>query len=193
MPNEASNWQAAGSVGNFAFYRMCADFPSHNDQDAVAQKMLFIARVYSVARGLGKDYEKLAKAVCVSFAELDLLIDRAKERDFPDGMKRVLKCHAFLDDAVCGALKGGNRTVHGRASFCSKYLHFHAPDAFPIYDSFANEGLRSKTPRLRFSGDTPPYTRFCTRFALYLNEHGRGRSLRTIDSELTERGRQRAK
>jgi hypothetical protein len=39
MPNETDTADAASGIGNLAFYRMCEEFPLHNDQDEVSDKL----------------------------------------------------------------------------------------------------------------------------------------------------------
>ena len=40
----------------------------------------------------------------------------------------------------------------GHVSLTSKYLHFHRPDLFPIYDSRTSTAIAQITPDSRFSG-----------------------------------------
>ena len=192
MPNETVNKEAADGVGNLAFYRMCADFPDHRDENVVWQKVLFIARVYSVSRGLGGKWDALSKALVKHADKLDRKLAKARRLPFGVNMESVLKCHNFLDKLVCETIRGEARNVHGRASFTSKYLHFHAPDSFPILDQHALRGLQSLTAECPgYRADGPPYERFCKRFEYYLHSMGTQKeSLRQIDTRLVDIGKQ---
>lgn len=191
MPNEANLIAAAGGVGNLAFYRMCAEFSTHENVDYVRSKIMFISRVYSVSRGLGGQWDKLAKAIAKRHDKLDVLISAARSEPFPSSLKAACKAHAFLDRLTCTQLRNSGISASGRASFASKYLHFHAPDAFPILDTVASRGLRSLTPGFRTSLQKPaPYPRFCERLAHYVTGSGKSNtSLRHIDQQLLAAGR----
>lgn len=191
MPYEAIDEAAAGGIGNLAFYRMCGDFPSHGDLAQVRSKLIFISRVYSVARGLGGKWDQLAQAIVAKRDELDEAIANAACEPFLSNTEAVMKAHRCLDKITCSTLKKHGVSASGRASFASKYLHFHAPDAFPILDRFALAGLRYRTPGFRtLKRDAQPYERFCERFAVYASSQGAAaRSLRHIDIELVQLGR----
>ena len=191
MPHEAIYEQAAGGIGNLAFYRMCGEFPSHDDVARVRSKLIFISRVYSVSRGLGGKWDQLAEAIVLDCDKLDQAIAKAAGGPFMCNVKAVVKAHRRLDKITCSTLTKNGVSASGRASFASKYLHFHAPDAFPILDRFAVAGLKFRTPGFRTAKlDAQPYERFCERFAFYVSSSGRARdSLRHIDIELVELGR----
>lgn len=200
MPKEAKTAVAAVGIGNLAFYRMCADFPDHDDWRLVYDKLLFIARVYSVARGLGGNWEVLAKAIAKKADRVDGCINAAKREAFPANIDEALKAHALLDKIICKVLRSAPRKpsvaprqVHGRPSLVSKYLHFHAPDAFPILDADATKALKKITSEFRDArGHVTTYDCFCRRFAFLMVEHRLGRmSLRHIDCELLRIGRNR--
>ncbi|MEJ6011517.1 hypothetical protein [Novosphingobium aquae] len=191
MPNEAIDEQAAGGIGNLAFYRMCSEFPFHGDVGQVRNKLMFISRVYSVARGLGGKWDQLAQAIVAKRDKLDEAIANAAREPFMCNAKAVVKAHRCLDKITCSTLTESGLPASGRASFASKYLHFHAPDAFPILDRFAVAGLRDRTPGFRaVKREAQPYEEFCERFEFYISSSGRaGDSLRHIDIELVELGR----
>jgi hypothetical protein len=191
MPNETNDIIAARGIGNLAFYRMCAEHGTHDDVEHVRDKLVFISRVYSVSRGLGGQWDALAETLVDNFAKLDKLIEAARCAPFPTSRKAPCEAHAFLDRLTCTQLKNSGIAASGRASFASKYLHFHAPDAFPILDTVASQGLRSLTPGFRTSIQNPaPYPRFCERLAHYVAGSGKsGTSLRHIDQELLAAGR----
>ncbi|MBC2666583.1 hypothetical protein H7F51_13750 [Novosphingobium flavum] len=191
MPNETIDSIAAGGIGNLAFYRMCAECGTHDNIQHVRDKLVFISRVYSVSRGLGGQWDALACAMVDRFAKLGELIETAQRTFFPTSLKAACEAHAFLDHLTCTQLINSGISASGRASFASKYLHFHAPDAFPILDTVASRGLRSLTPGFRTGMQKPaPYPRFCERLAHYMAVNGKqGTSLRHIDQELLAAGR----
>jgi hypothetical protein len=191
MPNETQDISAAGGIGNLAFYRMCSEFSTHGNKDYVRSKLQFISRVYSVSRGLGGQWDELAEAIVKTRKELDALIHAARVAPFLTNMPAVLKAHEELDRLTCETLVAADVPAKDRSSFASKYLHFHAPDAFPILDSFASKGLTSLTPGFRTSLENPSrYARFCERLAHYMTAEGKSaKSLRSIDTKLVKKGR----
>lgn len=186
MPNEIRNMEAAQGIGNLAFYRMCAEYPNHDNREIIWDKILFISRVYSVSRGLGGEWAALAKAIQRKGAKLDAKITDARRLPFLRSIEKVIETHAYLDRIVCETLDSAGNVANGRASFVSKYLHFHAPDAFPILDTLAWAGLKQLTPGFRTAIEQPtPYARFCERFAhLMRAERLEKTSLRHIDQRL---------
>jgi hypothetical protein len=192
MPNETDTADAASGIGNLAFYRMCEEFPLHNDQDEVSDKLVFISRVYSVARGLGGEWKALAKEIVQNGVKLDEKIAISRSKPFLHNIDAVTKCHSYLNELTCRVLSNAGQPANNRASFASKYLHFHAPDAFPIMDALACSGLRKRTQGFRTSLEEPtPYVRFCERLAHHVREKRlEAISLRHIDKQLVAVGRE---
>lgn len=68
---------------------------------------------------------------------IDTFIDKAKKYNYTmkDNIDKILYIHKFLTDLFY-ELTGLNKR-----SLASKYLHFHCPDLFFIYDSRAHSNL----------------------------------------------------
>jgi hypothetical protein len=67
----------------------------------------------------------------------------------------------------------GNAGAKGKRSLASKYLHFHRPDVFPLFDSQAAKGIGRVTPRKRISklaakDADAKYKAFCERYLWFL-------------------------
>ena len=196
MPDEARSREAAGGYGNFVLYRMCADEPGHDDLAVVRSKARTIAKVYEVSRNLGKDYTLIAKVLCAKKLALDdLLKDLSRAEFSEETLSLIVNAHQKVDMALCRKLeaKSDNRAVHSRASFVSKYLHFHRPDTFPILDSIAEKDLQSRVGRLPRSefgltGKSARYERFCRGIlVLQSAKKFRTKSLREIDDILLDK------
>lgn len=203
MPNEVTCEKAAFGIGNLALYRMCDGWPSHNDADHVQNKLIYISRVYSVSRNLGAQWESITASILNIGKELDAKLDALRTSKFPECRQATIEAHALFDKAVCTALinagldgKDG-KSVRGRPSLASKYLHFHAPDAIPILDSLAWAGLQSLTPRYRsgLKPEAPIYLRFTKRLEDFVasSSEWQSKSLREIDTDLVKIGRQKAR
>ncbi|NOW46683.1 hypothetical protein FHW96_002843 [Novosphingobium sp. SG751A] len=177
-PDWVCDQQAAGGMGNTVLYRMVRDYPDHKDPAIVQDKMLIIGRVYSAAvtRGGGSKgedsaseadglYQHLARAVVEQGVELDRMIEQCRNigRVSFRNLSQIIETHRFLNDLIVSSIKqwrgrtaDGTRKVHGRTSFVSKYLHFHAPMAFFIYDSIVNDTLKllmGRNSRIEWSED----------------------------------------
>ncbi|MCW2391955.1 hypothetical protein [Sphingobium sp. B11D3A] len=191
MPNESLDEIAAFGIGNLSFYRMCSDFRTHENFDRVSNKLIFISRVYSVARGLGGRWEEISNAIVSKSGEIDEMISAVSQYEFLENVDEVVRCHQYLDDIVCNTLREFEVNSVQRASFSSKYLHFHAPDSFPLLDSLAKTGLASLTQGFRTKLKSPkPYARFCERLEYFMTEQKlEGTSLRHIDTFLVDKGR----
>ena len=188
---------------NHILYRMCEERPAHDDVAIISGKTQLIGRAYSAAPSRGVQiadfYDGLARAIAKQGAELDAAIDAVREagRISMESLAITVKAHGLLNTIVMGFIgsarsSGSMRNVGHRISFCSKYLHFHAPHGFPIYDSVANNALAARqntapyaVPK-RGSGPTGTYACFCRRFLGYANDAHQAAlwTPRSVDGEL---------
>lgn len=199
MGDEATSIEAAGGYGNKVLYRMCSEEPFHNNREIVRSKARVIAKTYEVSRNLGGDYDIVAEALCSRKLDLDWHLSQLADSEFTEAsLPFIVSTHGRTDRAICKRLKkvAGGRNVHSRASFVSKYLHFHCPSVFPILDSLAEAGIRlkvnEKMPKAEFAGEhvSERYERFCRAMRqLMESEKYGGMSLRQIDTYLVQAGR----
>lgn len=144
------------SIGNAALYRLCEEHPDHTKPAAVVAKLWLIGKSYSAAldRGRGKaggeavssdDFycEIAAPALCKAGIDEKLAV-------LPTGVEldtallsAVLRAHGALVKVFHGV------TGRSHRSLASKYLHFHRPELFFIYDSRAREALDVAEPASR--------------------------------------------
>ena len=139
--------------GNEVLYRMCREEPRHSNPDIVSGKIWLIGRAYAAAveRGAGKAREQgkdLHDIIAPKISESDLdkwlaSVEDVKSVDMQN-LNRVLSVH-YKFTVLLKEL-----TELKRRSFASKYLHFHNPNAFFIYDSRAAMEIRRKVGRHRF-------------------------------------------
>ena len=134
------------NFGNKILYDMCESKPFHKDTDAIVGKIWLIGRSYSAAVERRKKYNGednfyelyLVPAIKGIGDELDAAITRLKtEEEITDAiLPEILKLHKLLCDTLYEI------TDLQKRSFASKYLHFHLPKLFYIYDSIANTNIR---------------------------------------------------
>ena len=170
------------SFGNAVLYDLCRNFPNHTRSSQVTAKVWLIGRAYSAAVERGVARESAAPRDTTRFYRLRIArpirlsgIDRhiAKLRTISrldvKNAPFVLATHARLVDVLAKSIRKRKR------SFASKYLHFHAPIAVPIYDSIAAGSLRERIPNRRrlprsFRGYDPAYAMFVGRYLQFRDD-----------------------
>jgi len=192
--------KVAGPFENRILYAMCRDYPRHNDTYVTAGKVTAIGRVYAAApeRGAGRANSPgpLAKTIAkrLAVSALDQAVDGISfaDRFSRQLVDKVIETHQLLVDEVAAATrewseKGADAdwSPRNQASFASKYLHFHRPNAFPIMDRFAKAGLACAG----ISGALDTYERFCEGILQYLDVQEPSSTPRSIDMVLVAHGR----
>lgn len=138
--------------GNAILYDMCSKNFRHVEDEKIVAKVLFIGRIYAAAverRRNKKDDindDFYIDTIVPTFRESkldDLLNELSEYKELSvDCISPVLNVHSYLTNLL------KRITDLEKRSFCSKYLHFHLPDLFFIYDSRAVIGLRQFTSRV---------------------------------------------
>ena len=156
-------------LGNRVLYDLCKKYPYHEQDDQIIAKIWLIGRSYAAAfeRGVsdaGDSFytEKVAPALRESGMD-DWLEGLSKFR-FPTeaNIGEILVVHKKTMD-IFARVSGLEKR-----SLASKYLHFHRPMLFFLYDSRAATAIRSFTEpvgKLPFNkGDVDPdYARLSLR------------------------------
>ncbi len=127
-------------LGNDVLYNLCKYNPKHNDDKVITAKIWLIGRSYAadIVRGQNKGREKkrtteefwtelLGK---INKSELDKHLESLKEHPT---FEMIIKTHKLLIKSI--------PTEIDKRSFASKYLHFHCPELFYIYDSRAKKAI----------------------------------------------------
>jgi hypothetical protein len=151
----------AWSLGNKVLYDMCRHYPRHASVSEVVAKVWLIGRAYSatVERGRGdvagpglSNDEFYRDMVAPALIDSDLDLHLGKLRNSPSigpsSTGPVLAAHGCLV-SVLSELTGKKKR-----SFASKYLHFHCPRLFFLYDSRAVNAIRVLGIRRR-RGEVP--------------------------------------
>lgn len=138
-------------LGNQVLYSLCQDHPNHDRSGAIIAKVWLIGRAYAAAI----ERRKNADDTSDDFYET-IVVEKIKESKLDQWL-------ATLPDKMTDPWTelGSIVTVHKRLmdlffamtdlekrSLASKYLHFHRPDLFFIYDSRAKEAIGKVTPPL---------------------------------------------
>lgn len=163
----------ARTFENQVLYGMCLQSPLHDDASINAGKIILIGRTYAASpqRGAGAARDKtvdffdaIGGALAVSCID-DSLAEVGPLERFAEGetMKKVVSTHELLVNTLVAATKSWAKLgtqPRLQASFASKYLHFHRPNAFPLMDGRAKIGLRQNG----CGGTLATYQQFCIAF-----------------------------
>lgn len=134
-------------LSNKVLYDLCGNHAGHLSTDVVLAKILLIGRVYAAAierrktkkneKGNDNFYVKVVAPIILK-SEIDDWIAEAKAAKpaTEAGLTALVKVHG-LTTKLFSKISGLEKR-----SLASKYLHFHVPTLFYIYDSRAAEALR---------------------------------------------------
>jgi len=178
-------------LGNDVLYSLCRDYPRHDRDDAIIAKVWLIGRAYAAAierrknsKGSSDDFYETTVAAKIRHSPLDRWLAALPGRmtDLWGELGSIVTLHGRLMDLF------SDITELKKRSLASKYLHFHRPDLFFIYDSRAKAAIAKVTPRLNqirnlsARNSDPEYHTFCRR-CQWLKEHIKER----FDCDLTPR------
>ena len=138
------------AIGNQALYDLCERHPRHVVDAEIVAKVWLIGRAYaaSVERGRG-NADDAALSNDRFYAEA---IPRALRASDLDRRLRELAGFERIDESNVGSILDAHShlvnvfyrlTGKKKRSLASKYLHFHRPSLFFIYDSRATSAVRA--------------------------------------------------
>jgi len=186
--------QTAWDFGNKILYDMCSANPDHKQDQIIIGKIWLIGRTYAAAierrrtteGALGDAFYETVVAARIRESEIDSWFEAIRKSEAND-----LALHLEIHFRVMKLFT----TISGleKRSLASKYLHFHFPRDFYIYDSRAQKVISELTgsvgkriPTLREHDDV--YTRFFLRcqglHQLLDAQLGRSLSMREFDKVL---------
>ena len=132
-------------LGNQVLYDLCRTHPDHTDASAVIAKIWLIGRSYAAAierrrekTDENDDFYVNTVAPAIISSDIDLWLQRTSEHKAPThrSLQDILSTHASVTSLF------SKITGLEKRSLASKYLHFHQPSLFYIYDTRAVEGMR---------------------------------------------------
>lgn len=148
---ENSKKDIGWDLGNKILYDLCKNNFTHDTVDKVLAKTWLIGRSYSVAlerrkNKINDSEDFYLKTVASTFIEsdIDIILKNLLEYDkiSIDNLHEILLAHKYLTEQIFKI------TNLEKRSFSSKYLHFHLPELFYIYDSRAVSAIRLHVPKL---------------------------------------------
>lgn len=148
---EEGRARSGWDLGNDVLYKLCRDHPMHEETSAIIAKVWLIGRSYAVAierrrvkRETNDSFYAEIVAPRMRNSGIDSWISEAKRlRGHSDEAVTVmLATHAKVTQ-LFGKISGLNKR-----SLASKYLHFHVPKLFYIYDTRAVQAMSAFSSHL---------------------------------------------
>ncbi|AVI50928.1 hypothetical protein C5O00_06960 [Pukyongia salina] len=137
---------------NQILYDLCRENFKHEKDGPILAKVLLIGRTYAAAverRNTRDDlinddfyFKKIVPTFKKSKLDQKLRTLKGYNSISTENIADILKIHYYLIELL------RKDTSMEKRSFSSKYLHFHLPDLFFIYDSRAESALRKYTSRI---------------------------------------------
>jgi len=132
-------------LSNQILYEMCQKYPHHKNDEEIIAKVMMIGRVYSAAIERRKNVENISSvfyrgkvAPGIRKSKIDVWLNTLRSLDHPtsENCVQIIAVHKKVTDLF--------REISGleKRSLASKYLHFHFPNLFFIYDSRSSNALK---------------------------------------------------
>ena len=147
---EVDDAQAASvwDLGNRTLYELCRNHPKHKAPDEIIAKVWLIGRSYAAsierrrnADQFGDGFYEATVAPRIMSSGIDEWLASIPDEE-PGRTSNAVALHKKLLDLFASF------TLLDKRSLVSKYLHFHRPDVFFIYDSRARQAITKVVPRL---------------------------------------------
>ena len=138
------------TVGNDFMYDFFSQNLGHTDPSTIVAKVWILGRTYSASierhrnKGIGKDvnfYEEIVPSIFQTLNENHRFDKRVRElvslaeEEVSESVDDTLSLHYDLQSVI------ESYTKDKKTSFCSKYLHFHCPNCYFIYDSITRSNI----------------------------------------------------
>ena len=135
------------TIGNEFLYEMCKKYPMHNDKAVFLSKIWLIGRSYSASIERRKQNNKITndefyehvigKGILKVGSKIDEYIKllNSHKKISHENNAEILELHHLLTQTF------ESLTGMSKRSLASKYLHFHLPKLFYIYDSRAKNAI----------------------------------------------------
>jgi hypothetical protein len=143
------------TLSNDVLYKLCQDYPENSDLRKVVTKVMIIGKTHSAAIERRRTWarskikvEDYYKKVAAEITTLDLDAELCGMQSTEPSELKDLRPTLDMHQKIVGAVEKFSKNRH--RSFASKYLHFHAPNWFFIFDSIATGVLNKQVPRRQY-------------------------------------------
>lgn len=158
-------------LGNKVLYDLCDKYPLHEKDQEIFAKIWLIGRSYAATleRGIGSNkddndlfYQKVVAKIRTS--DFDKSLSELKGRNLTaENIKSIFDVYKKLHELTLTFERGQKH------SFCSKYLHFHYPNLFFIYDSRAVESISKMKIDISMFKDLKSEYKYLPYFSFFLS------------------------
>jgi hypothetical protein len=154
------------TLGNSVLYDLCHNHPGHKHEDEIAAKIWLIGRSYAAAmerrrkvevEAIGDDFFYKRVIPAIKNSSIDAWIQEAASGP-TDQDEIALETHKKVQDLFWRI------TELNKRSLASKYLHFHLPNKFFLYDTRAAKALSHLLGEFRTAGTSPKHDAVYARF-----------------------------
>jgi hypothetical protein len=145
--------ETAWNLANEVLYRLCRKYPRHENEEEIVAKVWLIGRSYSAA------IERRRTLLEITGDEFytDVVGPRMREAGIDGWLEPLKNCKRPTLDNWAHIIAAHKRLTNlfqqitglEKRSLASKYLHFHFPQLFYIYDSRAVSALAKVTDRVK--------------------------------------------
>ncbi len=141
-------------LGNKVLYDLCSRHPAHRTDEEIIAKVWLIGRSYAAAI----ERRKNKKDSSDDFYE-EIVAPRIRQSKIDEILAKLPQSPADPVQPVSAAITAHKKLMSifqglsdmDKRSLASKYLHFHRPDIFFIYDSRAQSAVSKLTPDTRYT------------------------------------------
>lgn len=143
--------QSPWDLGNNVLYELCKKYPKHSTDEEILAKIWLIGRSYAAAIERRRNPQHATEQFY-----LEVVVPKIRKSQI-DTWLLGISSYTFPGPGNCSDLIGVHKKVTDlfsdisgleKRSLSSKYLHFHFPNLFYIYDSRAAYGLARVTKGL---------------------------------------------
>lgn len=145
-------WRYEWDLGNKVLYNLCNEHPEHREDNEIIAKFWLIGRAYAAAveRRRNKetdsdDFYENDLVEAIKKSSIDQWLSELPER-FENPWSEAVKVIEIHKKLMCILEE---ITDLQKRSLVSKYLHFHKPELFFIYDSRAKSAIKEITPHIK--------------------------------------------
>jgi hypothetical protein len=143
-------------LGNSILYDLCRNHPGHKTNHEIIAKVWLIGRSYAASIERRRNAERFGDSFYEEIVAPGMMESHIDEwlagfsKDKSPGTTQSIAVHKHLMDLF------KSFTDLEKRSLASKYLHFHEPKVFFIYDSRARQAITKVVPRLNRLPDISP-------------------------------------
>jgi hypothetical protein len=137
----------AWSLTNEILYKLCRNHPAHTDKQVILAKVNIVGRVYAAAI---ERRRRVAPGTTGDNFYFDHVVPNILKSNLDEWIAKATTVDPQNENSIPALLEVHKKTTElfnrisgqNKRSLASKYLHFHVPQLFFIYDSRTLQAIR---------------------------------------------------